>query len=342
MNTSRFQAVAVFVVFFGFSNQTFGQFAPPARGIPVVPHLFATESYAFTSGGLSFRYGYFLATPARTGFYSIAPYSSYSPVNIGTARAIREARRNNSVLIPASEPRNLVSEITISKPLADPFAGLPTAFRTAVTNASEDDIKSGRALNDILATISDLDKRGYRADGSYLAPELFPDIRFAGTATGDLTNWIRAGEIEFPELFHSDDYAIPRAWLRHDFGTAAGQLRNGKTPESAVALGLQTALRTIRRTFDEKKSSLTPAELKLGEQYLARLDAAIAIVRAPAIAELIVPEWNSLGSGIVEFTQHLARHRLQFGPAQEGRDESYRTLHHALSAYAVSLAELRR
>jgi hypothetical protein len=228
------------------------------------------------------------------------------------------------------------------RPLADPFAGLPTAFRTAVTNASDADIQSGRALNDILATIIDLEKRGYRADGSYLAPELFADIRFAGTATSDLTNWVRVGEIEFPNLFQSNEYAIPRAWLRQDFGTVAGNIRAGKTPESALAIGLQTAGRTIRRTFEEKKSTLSADDAKRGEQFLARFDAAVAIVRAPATAELIVPEWSSLGVGIVEFTQHLSRNRLQFGHAPNGRDETYRTLHQALSAYAVSLAEQRR
>lgn len=227
-------------------------------------------------------------------------------------------------------------------PRAEPFTGLPTAFRTAVTNASDADIQSGRALNNILATIIDLKKRGYRADGSYLAPELFAEIRFAGTATSDLTNWLRAGEIDFPKLFQSDDYAIPRAWLRHDFGTVAGQLTAGKTPDSAVTLGLQTAGRTIRRTFEEKKSTLSSAEAKSGEQFLSRFDAVVAIVRAPGATELIVPEWNSLGLGIVEFTQHLAKHRLQFGPAPTGCEDAYRNLHQALSTYAISLAEQRR
>jgi hypothetical protein len=338
MSTSFLKHLAAVMFVAGATSPTYGQFLPSLRGIP---YLYATESYTWMSGGQVVTFGYVASTPLRNTLPYIPNYSAYNPVTSSTARAMRIARKNDFI-IPATEPRIIFSDVRAERPLADPFAGMPTVFRTAVMTASEAEIKSGQALNDILATIIDLDKRGIQADGSYLAPELFSDIRFAEGATGDLTNWVRAGEIDFPVLFQGEEYAIPRAWLRHDFGTAAGQLRSGKTPESAVAIGLQTAGRTIRRTFDEKKSSLSPADAKRGEQFLARFVAAMAIVRSPATADLIVTEWSSLGMGIVEFTQHLARHRLHFGPVPEGREETYRILHQALSEYAVSLAEQRR
>lgn len=338
MSISSLRPLAALTVIAGLTAPAYGQFLPALRG---VPFLYSTESYTWQSGGQVVSFGYLVSTPFRNYGPYIPNYSGYNPVSMSSARAMRSARKNDFI-IPASETRSVISDVRAERTLADPFAGLPTAFRSAVTTASDADITSGRALNDILAIITDLDKRGIRAEGSYLAPELFSDIRFAEGATGDLTNWVRSGEIEFPKLFQSEEYAIPRAWLRHDFGTVAGQLRAGKTPESAVAIGLQTAGRTLRRTFEEKKLTLSPADAKLGEQFLARFDAVVAIVRAPSTAELIVTEWSSLGAGLVEFTQHLARHRLQFGPAPDGRYEAYRSLHLAMSAYGVSLAEQRR
>lgn len=339
MSISLLRPLAAFITIAGLTAPAYGQIIPSLKG---VPSLYATESYTWASGGQVVSFGYLASTPLRNSVPYFPAYSGYNPVAASTARAMREARRNDFI-IPVTEPRNVIAEVRAERPPADPFAGLPTAFRSAVMTAGDAEIKSGRALNDILAIIIDLDKRGIRAGGgSYLAPELFTNIRYANGAAGDLTNWVRTGEIEFPNLFLSDDYAIPRAWLRHDFGTAAKDLRACKTPESAVAIGLQTAGRTIRRTFDERKTNLSPADVKLGEQFLARFDAVVAIVRAPATAELIVAEWPSLGVGIVEFTQHLARHRLQFAPAPDGCEETYRSLHQALSAYAVSLAEQRR
>ncbi|MFO0938442.1 MAG: hypothetical protein U0798_18215 [Gemmataceae bacterium] len=157
-----------------------------------------------------------------------------------------------------------------------------------------------------------------------------------------MSNWVRLGEIDFPEVFRTEEYATPRAWLKNDFGLIVANLTVGKTPDSSLYQALVTAGRTIRRTFDERKPGLSPDDRKTGEQFLAKYDAVANIVRSPAAVELCSVEFSTMGLGTVELLEHMSKFKLQFAAAPKGQDAAYEMLHRAISTYAISLMDQRR
>lgn len=323
------------------------QYLPSPAGIPVRPYTYFAGQAIVANMGQVYNVGFYRTTPFGNA-YSYLPASTYNPYYASHARAMRSARKQFSEAeskterkteAPFANPRTV--EIRADRNPTVTFEGLPTAFKTAVTNPAESAIHDGTALNDILATVVDLGKRGVQANGPYLAPELMSSLRFSANTNGDLANWVRSGEVEFPALFQTHEYATPRSWLKHDFGVAAQSLSAGKTPDSAIAQGLATAGKTLRRTFDEKKSTLPATEAKAGEQFLARFDAAVGVVRAPATAGLVMADWPTVGTGVAELVEHMARFQLHFGPAPAGHNAAYKSLHQAFAAYATAMVETR-
>jgi hypothetical protein len=345
-NTFRVTAAAVAVSAFG--SPATAQYLPSPPGIPVRPYTFFAGQAVAANMGQVYNVGFYRTTPFGNP-YTYLPASTYGPYYANRARAMKaarkqfaepEAKQDHKDAAPAANPRTV--EIRADRNGVANFEGLPTAFKTAVLNPTDATIQSGAALNDILSTVVDLGKRGVQAPGPYLAPELMTTLRFSGNANGDLANWARAGEIEFPPPFQSKDYATPRSWLKHDFAVAAQALTAGKTPDSAIAQGLATAGKTIRRTFDAAKATMPPAEVKAAEQFLARFDAAVGVVRAPATAGLVVADWPTVGTGVAELAEHMARYQLHFGPCPAGQDAAYKSLHQAFAAYATAMTENRR
>ena len=327
----------------GLAANSLAQYLPSPLGIPVAPHRYFYGQVNVNNLGQNYSLGYILTTP-HGNRYTYLPSVGYNPVYASQSKAIRDARKQE-FLTEVPTRRELtakVNEPRIDRNPNELFDGLPTAFKSAVVTTTPADIVNGKALNEILIATIDLEKRGAKANGSFLSPEITAHIRFAGTANADLANWVRAGEIDFPAAFRTDDYSIPRAWLKHDFGVVVANLTSGKTPDSSLYQALVTAGRTIRRTFDERKSQLAAIDQKVGEQFLSRYDAMANIVRTPATVDLCTNDWATLGVSVVEMVDHLAKYRLQFGTAPSGQDAAYEALHRALSGYTVSLIESRK
>jgi hypothetical protein len=345
-NVIRLTATAMVVAVTG--PLATAQYLPSPAGVPVRPYGFFAGQAIAANMGQVYNVGYYRTTPFGNP-YTYLPSSTYNPIYASQARAMRAARKRyvepevkpeSKDAAPAANPRMV--EIRAERNAVPNFEGLPSAFKAAVTNATDEAVHSGVALNDILTTVAELGKRGVQAPGPYLAPELMTSIRFSSNANGDLANWVRAGEIEFPAVFQTKDYATPRSWLKHDFAVAAQTLNAGKTPDSAIAQGLLTAGKTIHRTFDERKATLPAADIKTAEQFLSRFDAAVGCVRAPATAGLVVADWPTVGTGVAELAEHMARYQLHFGPCPAGQDAAYKSLHQAFAAYGAALAENRR
>lgn len=336
-------AALAFASMTGLAGTATAQFLPSPPGIPVSPYRYFTGQVLVNNLGQSYSLGFIRTTPLGHS-YTYLPSTGYNPIYASQSNAIRQARRQQAFSPETTERREIAtrsSEVRHDRTSVDFYDGLPTAFKSAIQTTSQADILSGKALNDILATTIDLEKRGARANGAYLAPELVSALRFAGNASADLSNWTRAREIDYPAVFQTDEYRTPRSWLKHDFGLVATSILAGKMPESSLYQGLVTAGKTIRRTFEEQKSKLSAGEVRVGEQFLTRFDAMTSIVRSPNSSDLGLADWSNLGVSLIELIDHLDKHKMQFGPAPTGQDEAYLALHKAMAEYALSLAEVR-
>jgi hypothetical protein len=320
------------------------QFLPSPPGVPVAPYRYFTGQVLVSNLGTNYSLGFIRTTPLGNS-YTYLPSAGYNPVYASQSQALRKARKQFDSADSSPERREIVTrmpDLRFDRSSPEFFEGLPTSFKSAVLTTTQEEILSGRAINDLLTTAIDLEKRGSRANGSYLSAELVTALRFAGNANADLSNWIHAGEIDYGSVFKSEAYATPRSWLKHDFGIVATNLLAGKTPDSSLYQGLVTAGKTFRRTFDEQKAKLSAADVKNSEQFLARYDAVVSIVRSPASTELGQADWSTFGVSVVELVGHCEKFKMRFGPVPEGREETYRALHKVLADYSVSLAEVRR
>jgi hypothetical protein len=273
---------------------------------------------------LTARWGYSL--PLGGPRY-VSPYVNNS-TTYQASRALRKAQRDSwSNLSPEARPNPSAS------------ATLASEYRALSAPASDESILSGAALNQSLSALLGMEKSGERQAKGEISSETIQSIRFAGP-TGDLLNWIRAGEIEFPPLLQTADYEIPLKWLKSDFPAAVQPFVEGKQADAARLNAIAVAGRRIREIYTANKAKYSMAEQKEIEAFTNRFSVAMAALGNSANRGLIDADWAKYGLSMATLLDHMAKYKLTFGPAGTGQEQTYREFHSLLSTAAKQVAEL--
>lgn len=273
---------------------------------------------------LTARWGYSIPL---SGPRYVSPYVN-SSTTYQASRALRKAQRD-SWSNPGPEMRLNPSAATT---LASEYLALSVP-------ASDESILSGAALNQSLSALLGMEKTGERQAKGEISSETIKSIRFAGP-NGDLINWIRTGEIEFPPLFQTADYEIPLKWLKSDFPAAVLPFLEGKQPDGARLNAIAVAGRRIREIYTANKAKYSMAEQKEIESFMNRFSVATASLGNSANRGLIDADWAKYGLSMATLLDHMAKYKLTFGPATAGQESTYREFHSLLSTSAKQVAEL--
>jgi len=215
--------------------------------------------YSFTNpyNGLTYNYGlsYF-----QTGYspFGYSPY--YSP---GYGRPSYNYNyggySNNSAGNPVIQQQlqmfagaqNQMNQ----QPAADPKANQPGAIvpkakqpanpvplDATLVAARDADVLSGKALNEVVLVIRDLEAKGRKADSSLLPPELLNKIAYQGGAAAEVLTTSSAGTVSFPWPLTRSDFAQVRTDLEQPANAVLDPLAAGKKVDAATADRLAAAV----------------------------------------------------------------------------------------------------
>jgi hypothetical protein len=314
----------------GLSNSADAQilpttvYSPLARTVlPTVPFYgFAGYATWVGPGGGIYSAGYFEAYPI--GGYRATSYYSRGNPSVESANALRKAQRT---------VRGTESTKT------DSTAILQADFRIPTLPVAGESLRDGSALNDLLIAHLSMERSGERQAPGTISADQAKVLRFAGPA-GDLHNWVRAGEIDFPPALLRPAYDAPRKWLKQDFKAIADQLLAGTIPEAKLLNALQTAGKAMKRTLDETKAKDSTAEIREVEQFLNRFDVAIAQARSATAKDLVNSDWLRYGMTVSALLDHMAKYKLTFAGCRPEAESEYRDIHATLTNSAKVVSEL--
>jgi hypothetical protein len=228
-------------------------------------------------------------------------------------------------------------------PAPDQMGVMPGPMRVAPAPADRGAIVSAEALNSVLKEIIALEAKGAKGPAGYIPPLLFEDVRFAHTPAGDLLNTARkAGALDFPAAFDDPALAPFRGELEKNFATAAVAVQAGRAPDPDKVAKFEATLQKAQDAAGPVVKNLPFEDAIAVRTLLNELAGAVKAMKSGAAVGLIDPKWATEGLTVADLTRHMAKHKLEFGPAPRGGEESYVTVYRNLVTYLSVLSQPKK
>ena len=340
---------------------------PSTNPFYYVPHYSYGRTYAASAFGLTVTYSRYAS---GTGFPSVSAdagpiafpqVTTYgaggSVMSAGTGLAadyVLRARRNlERAQREAAAPGVSASRAGVGRyekppaapepPPGPPEFALPDAIRGAVASADPERINSGEALNALLKEISSLEAKELRGPSAYISPLQVDDVRFGGSPAADLFTLTRLGASRMiPPAFDGADLAGPRVELARDFEAVAKVVRKGKSPDPREVKKLEESFEEFRSAARSALNSLAEPDAAAARRFIEQMAGAVKALNAGSAGGLVEPKWAAEGLTVSDLTRHMARYKLEFGPAPKGADQSYTALHRNLATYLFVLKQTQK
>jgi len=373
------RSVIVLLVILGSSGIASAQYYPTWRPSPYMPAIPLGGFYSpwgsfyfgqaqalsatrvFPNGQvLSFNYSYYNAGLPLLNNYLVNPvyrnigggtYGGFNSVtsgasNPGLARMqqdIGQAQRivNQLGANAGKSGDNLdrwIDERTTPEPQANPMK----AIDLALINPPEEEILSGKALNELAARIADLEKHGKKASAGLCPPDLMNKIVFAGGPAADTANALRNAAPSFPEVLVQPRFASLRTDLTEAYTPVASVVLTVKKVDAASADKLAAAVKKARDAAAPGLADASVADATSVANFFNQLEVAAKFVREPAAIGVVGPKWATVGSNVAELLQHLAKYQIRFGRVSSGDEATYFSLHRGLLAYYAALSQAKK
>ena len=227
---------------------------------------------------------------------------------------------------PAAGPR---------KPAAE-NKGKPVEADAKLVNPADEEILSGKALNQRAAAIRDLEAKGAKADPPLLPADVLGQVTFVGSPAAETIAMLRNGVPPLPEILQRQEFLVCRKDIERHLAAVAEPMSQGKPAPPADVDGLAQAARKCRE--NDGIRDLPVPDAAVVTRFLDGLDAVTRTARDADLAGVVVPKWNLVGATAMELVRHTGRYKLTFGPAAGGSADAYRALHRGLVAYYTALA----
>jgi hypothetical protein len=348
---------------YGFRNPYYG-LGNPFYAVPRFGYSYGS-SFSINSGlgGFSFgsRYAYSGIVPPVFGL-GYSPYVAYAPIYqqggsymtggalvrpdlvVAAGQVLAKAQREASVPDAKAEISgqwnyekggNVATDATIPGP--------SDALRKALDASNPAEIASGDALNELYKEIVRVEAKGAKGPSAYIPALLLDDMRFAGSPAADLLNYARlAGSLPFPAAFDDPTLASVRGELEKDFAAASVAVQAGKSPDSAKVTKLEATLQRAQDAIGPVIKNLPFEDAAAARRFLNRMANAIRGLKGNTAIGLIDPKWAAEGLTVADLVKHMTRHKLLFGAAPRGSEESYTAMHRNFATYLFVLVSPKK
>jgi len=203
------------------------------------------------------------------------------------------------------------------------------------------DIRSGRALNDLLRELQALRSSRLRGPEEPLHPDLLGKIGLTDNPGAEtlsaLALFAREGRFNWPPLLCQDLFAPARERFQAAAQMAVPQAARGRLSPEGLA-GLHKALAELERTlYVASGLGEKPTVLIQGSRYLRQLTEEVRSLPSPGAASRLAGRASPRGRTVAELLEDLSQRGLCFAPAEEGSALAYTTLYKQLAAYGTAI-----
>ena len=296
----------------------------------------------------------FAASPF-SGYPQVSPYSfggylaggvgaygaagndpSLNPVVQEQVRLLRAAggqRGNNDV-----EARKLIADQWAyeqkAKKAVVPVANAGDAFQ----DAPEDQILSGRTINELAKAIREMEAKGARATAGLLPGDLLSRVVYAPGVPTDVIELATAGKLDFPESLSGREWIT----LRGDLQKAATPLLElanaGKRLPAAGSEKLAGEVVSARKAIAPLLCDSSFADATVLTRFLNRLESLAKLGTDASLQGVYVPTWGTVGAGVNEYARHLGKYGMTVAQGAPADEEAYLALYRAMLDYYSMLS----
>lgn len=348
---------------FGFNygfGVNYGGFRPFPLGYPGW-----NQSLSFTLGGVGAGYQYRFAVTYPTGAVPFSGFGGFAGGSAGgvgygsgyyagegsrvidqqrsaIAREQRNAKWDSGVSGAVPDFDRWLNDQSKSRRSADPAGPAdPLKLNPALLNPPDHLILNGDVLNELAVLVTDLERKGRKAEPGLAAPDLMTKVVFDGGAAADAANLLRNTDLTFPEPLRAAAYADLRADLEKAYAPVAAAAAAGKRVAAADADKLLKEVVKSRGAAGDlvKDGCLGDARSVCG--FFNRLEAAAKFVKGADAAGVAGARWAVVGAPVSDLVRHVNKYKLKFGPAAAGDEAAYFSLHRGLLAYYAGLSQAK-
>ena len=221
-----------------------------------------------------------------------------------------------------------------AKKLAAPVAAAGVAFQ----NAPEDQILSGRSINDLAAAIRTLEGKGAKATASLLPGDLLSHVSYAPGVSADVIELVAGGKLNFPETLSAREWVGVRGDLQKAATPVLELAAAGKRVPAAVAEKLAGEVKTARKEIAPLLRESTFLEATELTRFLNRLESLSKLGTDANLNGVYVPAWATVGAGVNEYVKHLGKYNMAVANHADGDDDAYFSLYRAMLDYYNALS----
>ncbi len=271
------------------------------------------------------------------GTYGVAANNpAFNPIVQEQVRLLRAAGgqgNNNDV-----EARKMIADQWAyeqrAKKLVAPVAAAGAAFQAA----TEDQILSGRTMNELATAIRDLEGKGAKATASLLPADLLSHIAYSPGVSADVVELAAAGKLTFPETLAEREWMSLRADLQKAATPVLESASAGKRVPAAAAEKLAAEVKTARKEIAPLLRDVTFLEATELTRFLNRLENLSKLGTDANLNGVYVPAWTTVGAGVNEYVKHLGKYNMTVSQRATGDDEAYFSLYRAMLDYYNALS----
>jgi hypothetical protein len=214
-----------------------------------------------------------------------------------------------------------------------------TALDAARRGASDGDIASGKALNDLLRSIFSKPSLS-RGPNLPLEEDTLRHINLTTkAASGNVSMLKDGGKLTWPIGLQEPAFKESRERLTRKFEEAIETIKGGKVPDRSVLTDLNNDLKSLENSLSASTNDLSVGQHLEAKRYLAQLKQALRSLSDPNTRNFLNNTWNAKGRTVAELVDHMRREGLSFNAAGPGDEAAYTALYYSLRAFEAGLSQ---
>jgi hypothetical protein len=202
------------------------------------------------------------------------------------------------------------------------------------------EIWSGKALNDLLTPILKLNPPS-ESNAPYvpLDPDLVRHINLtSGTTFNNLGVLKDNGKLDWPLALTDDQFEENRKKLEALGPQAFKEAYDGKVQPKTIR-DLRGNVEEMTDLLKKNVGKISTNDYLPARRYLTELDSSIRTLQDPDVGKYATGKWTAHGDSIYALTADISRQGLRFGPAVDGDQAAYVSVHRGMVRYLSALQQ---
>jgi hypothetical protein len=205
-------------------------------------------------------------------------------------------------------------------------------------NPPPTEVWSGKALNDLLADLQQLQAQGDTAAlRTFQVPLDEDNLKRVNVSPsenkGNIGLLRDSARLNWPVALSGPEFKEPRERTSSLVQEAAKQAEFNNQVDPGVLRQLRDDASRMRAQLRRNGVNLPPDDYIEGKNFLDNLDSAITALRQPDVGNFFTGRYAPKGKTVQELIRYMTQQGLRFAPAVPGEEAQYLAIYQALLAY---------